>query len=245
MADVVIAASGLTKVYPSQRAGSAALSDVTFEVRANEILAVVGPNAAGKTTLLDLLATTVIPTAGSLTIGGVDAIADAPSVRPWLGYHPSGGRAVYPRLTAIQNLRFFASLYGFCPDEARRRADAALRICGAEGVEEGRIDRLSDGMVARVTLARALLHDPRVLLLDEPARSIDPVQRPAVLRAIRHFVNQPGKAAVLVTHDLSDVFEIADRVAVMKDGRVTHIAKVAAITHDRTILADVSGGDVA
>jgi ABC-2 type transport system ATP-binding protein len=245
MTDVVIAASGLTKVYPSQRAGSAALSDVSFEVRANEILAVVGPNAAGKTTLLDLLATTVVPTAGSLTIGGVDAIANPPSVRSWLGYHPSGGRAVYPRLTAIQNLCFFASLYGFCRDEARRRADAALRICGADQVRADRIDRLSDGMVARVTLARALLHDPRVLLLDEPTRSIDPVQRPALHRAIRRFVNQPGKSSVLVTHDLSEVFEIADRVAVMKDGRVTHLAKVAATSREQMIQADVSGGDVA
>jgi ABC-2 type transport system ATP-binding protein len=241
-ADPLLVADRLTKVFPSQPRGSAAaVSDAGFELRANEVLAILGPNGAGKTTLLDLLATVLTPTSGSLRIAGRDAFAQPQEVRRVIGYVPSGGRSLYPRLTGLQNLRFFASLHGFCPGDALPLAEAAMRLCGAWAARDTRVDRLSDGLVGRLTLARALLHDPSVLLLDEPTRSIDPVGRPSLLRAVLQYVRQPGKGAVFVTHDLDDVFEIADRVAVMKAGRLLAISAVASADATRGLLATAVG----
>jgi ABC-type multidrug transport system ATPase subunit len=218
MADL-LSTDRLTKIFGRTRARGAlaAVQDVTLVLQPNEILGIIGPNGAGKTTLIDLLAGTVAPSSGSFTIDGE------------IGYVPSGGRSLYPRLTALQNLRFLAALHGLCPSDATARAEAALRLCGALDVRHVRVDRLSDGMVGRVTLARAMVHDPQVLLLDEPARSIDPVRRPAVLHVIREYARQPGKGVVMVTHDIDDVFAICDLVASMKDGRIVDVARVASV----------------
>lgn len=238
MTPVVLSARGLTKVFAAARGSrpSAAVSQVTLELRANEILAVVGPNGAGKTTLVDLLATLWAPTSGSLEICGRDALRARHVVRRSIGYLPSGGRSFYPRLTVLENLRFAGALHGVCQPEIEERALAALRLCGAHDLVRTRVDRLSDGLVARVAVARALLHDPAVLLLDEPTRSIDPVHRPVILRALRWFADQPNKGILFVTHDLDDVFDIADRVALMRDGRVVQVSPVAAARRDRVAL---------
>lgn len=213
---MVVSAERLTRIFPAPTGPAAAVSDVSFTVRVNRLLGIIGANGAGKTTLIDLLAGVVAPTSGCARVAGP------------FGYVPSGGRSLYPRLTVMRNLEFFAALQGLCRPEARERADAALRLVGASKVRAVRADRLSDGMSARVNLARALLHDPAVLLLDEPARSIDPVHRPAVLRIVRDFIERPGKAAVMVTHDLDDVFAICDEVAVMQQGRLVSVSAVAA-----------------
>jgi ABC-2 type transport system ATP-binding protein len=234
----VLSTDRLTKVFApvSGPSAIAAVQDVTLDVGDNEIVGIVGPNGAGKTTLIDILAGTIAPTSGSFTIGGGRSSTEA-DVRARIGYGPSGGRSLYPRLTAVQNIRFFSALYGMCPHEATTRAAAALRLVGALDVQHVRVDRLSDGMVGRVSLARALVHDPALLLLDEPMRSIDPVRRPAVLRVVRDYADQPGKAVVMVTHDLDDVFAICDRVATMRDGKIIAVLKVASVRHDRDALA--------
>jgi ABC-type multidrug transport system ATPase subunit len=122
------------------------------------------------------------------------------------------------------------------------RGEAALGLFGAGAVRDVRVDRLSDGMVGRVTLARTLVHDPSLLLLDEPMRSIDPVKRPSVLRVVRQYADQPGKAVVMVTHDLDDVFAICDAVASMKDGRIVDVSRVALAARDREALTRVMEG---
>lgn len=239
----LLAAGRLVKRFPGQPAGSPpALADVTLQLQEGEILAIVGANAAGKTTLVDVLATVVQPDSGTLAIAGHDPRRDPGGVRRRIGYVPAGGRSLYPRLTVVQNLRFFAALHGICGPDADARLAAVLRLCGASDAAETRADRLSDGMSARVALARALLHDPAVLLLDEPARSIDPVHRPMVLRAIRTFVAHPGKAALFVTHDLEDVFAIATRVGVLESGSLVHVAAVAGTSDEaRGVLGRVMG----
>jgi ABC-type multidrug transport system ATPase subunit len=209
--------------------------DVTFELADNEVLGIVGPNGAGKTTLIDLLATVLTPTSGSVFLAGIDAIAGPPAARRLIGYVPSGGRALFPRLTVLDNLRFFASLHGICGETAHVRAHRLLDRCGAAEVAGTRVDRISDGFASRVALARALLNDPALLLLDEPARSIDPVSRPSMLAVLRAFAREPGKAVVMVTHDLGDVFEICDRVAVMRAGQLVSLHDVGG-TADRTRL---------
>lgn len=235
----ILAAHGLTKVFPPPRWTSRpipAVSEATFTVGANEILGIIGPNGAGKSTLIDLLATVLAPTSGSLRIGGCDPRTDPAAARRRIGYVPSGGRSLYPRLTALQNLRFFAALHDGCVSREKSHLDDLLHLCGAADVAGTRADRLSDGFLARVALARALVADPAVLLLDEPARSIDPVSRPGILQVIREYANRTGKAALMVTHDVADVFDICDRVAVMHGGRLTRIEDVAT-GEDRVRLA--------
>jgi ABC-type multidrug transport system ATPase subunit len=217
-AEPVLRADALTRIFAAgagSRAVTSAVVDVTFAVEEHQIVAIVGANGAGKTTLIDLLAGVLAPTSGSLHAAGA------------VGYVPSGGRALYPRLTALHNLQFFGALHGMCPADARERGEALLGLAGAASVAAVRVDRLSDGMIARVSMARALLHDPAVLLLDEPGRSIDPGHRVEFLRMIREYTRRPGKGAVMVTHDIADVFEIADLVGVMQAGRLGRIEKVS------------------
>lgn len=221
---VVVSVERLTRVFPGPNGLATAVSDVSFTLESNRILAVIGANGAGKTTLIDLLAGVVAPTSGRAWAA------------PPFGYVPSGGRSLYPRLTVLHNLEFFAAVQGVCNPEARDRANAALQLVGAAKVGDLRADRLSDGMSARVNLARALLHNPAVLLLDEPARSIDPVHRPSLLRVIHDYARQPGKAAVMVTHDLNDVFEMCDEVAVMVKGRLISISAVASSASEARLL---------
>ncbi len=214
----VLATQGLTRVFRTSRRGAstlAAVAGVSFTLAEHEILAIVGRNGAGKSTLIDLLAGVLAPTAGVVHARGAT------------GYVPSGGRALYPRLTARQNLEFFGALHGICGSDLQSAIDASLRLVGAEQSADTRVDRLSDGLAARVSLGRALLPQPDILLLDEPARSVDLVHRPALLMAVRAYVRQGCRAAVMVTHDIDDVFAICDRVAVMRDGRFDRIDAVA------------------
>lgn len=241
----LIVVEGLGRAFPRRRGAAAveALADVSFAVPANEILGVVGANGAGKTTLLDVLATTVTPTSGTARICDLDVRRQTGAVRRNIGYVPAGARALYPRLTVQRNLEFFAALYGIGGRAAESRIAALLRAMGAEEVAQVRVDRVSDGMIARVALARALLHDPAVLLLDEPTRSIDPMHRPAILRAIRGFVNGPGKAAVMVTHTVEDLFETCDRVAVLRGGRLVEMFPVTR-GRERDLMSRLVPGEV-
>lgn len=228
-APAVLEVSHLSKLFARgrSRAAVAAVTDATFSVGCNEILGVIGPNGAGKTTLIDLLAGVLTPTGGTIRLGD-GSLPDDPGFRRRIGYVPSGGRSLYPRLTAEENLLFFGALHECCRPERVDRVRAVLHVCGAAEASRTRVERLSDGYVARVALARALLHDPAILLLDEPARSIDPIGRPALLQTIRTFINRPGKAAVLVTHDVGDILDICDSVAVMRNGQLAGVQAVAA-----------------
>ena len=242
----IVAAERLTRVFAGARgrAPVEALVDVSFRVEANEILGIVGTNGAGKTTLLEILATTLTPTGGSARIGGADVVHAAHEVRGRIGCVPAGGRSLYPRLSVRQNLKFFAALYGISGDRADARIDESLRCCGALAVERVRVDRVSDGMAARVALARAMLHDPMLLLLDEPDRSIDPLHRPVLLQAIRRFADRPGRAAIIVSHGLDDLAAVCDRVLVLHDGRVARVVELTDSAADRGLIARAIAGEV-
>jgi ABC-2 type transport system ATP-binding protein len=224
----LVAAERLARIFPGARGRGPveALVDVSFRVEVNEVLGVVGANGAGKTTLLDILATTLSPTHGTARIGGFDICGATRAARRLIGHVPAGGRALYPRLTVRQNLKFFAALYGLTGGHADARIAELLQVCDAGAVERVRVDRVSDGMAARVALARAMLHDPMLLLLDEPERSIDPVRRLVLLDVIRRYADRPGRGAIIVTHSLGDPLDICDRVVVLREGRLVQAVDV-------------------
>jgi heme exporter protein A len=187
---------------------------VTFSVAPGEFLTVFGPNGAGKTTLLRMLCGAVKPTRGTVVVGGQD-VAGEDGARRRIGLL-SHQTFLYPGLTAAENLDFYGRLYGL--RDRRARVDAALESVGLRGRSGDRVRTFSRGMQQRLALARTLLHEPRVVLLDEPYTGLDP-HAAAMLRDVLDRLRDGRTTVVLVTHNLSQGLEQADRVVVQVGGK--------------------------
>jgi heme exporter protein A len=210
MAESVVEARGLGKRFSSIRA----LSDVDLEVRSGESLTIFGPNGAGKTTLIKLFSTILEPSAGRLRLFGEEH--PPPTIRRRIGL-VSHGSFLYGDLTAEENLRFYAGLYGVGAN--RSRIAELLSEVGLEAWRGRRLKTFSRGMEQRLALARAFLHDPELLLLDEPYSGLDP-QAVGHLQEILVRFHSRGKAIVLTTHDIGRGLEVCDRAAILRGGRV-------------------------
>jgi ABC-2 type transport system ATP-binding protein len=172
---------------------------VSFEIREGELFGLLGPNGAGKTTTIKMLITLLIPTSGKARVLGRDVVEDAHWVRERIGYVFGGDRGLYERLSALDNLRYFAELYGVDPKRQRARIDELFEMVGLEGREKERVEGYSRGMRQRLHIARGLLHDPPVLFLDEPTIGVDPVGA-RELRATIANLKTAGKTVLLTTH---------------------------------------------
>jgi heme ABC exporter ATP-binding subunit CcmA len=208
----MVAAHGLRKRFGA----SLVLDELSIAVGPGECVALLGPNGSGKTTLLRILATLLRPTAGSLRIGGVDAVARPESARPLIGM-VGHGSYVYEDLTALENLRFWATLSG--QDAAPARLRAALEAVHLEAVAGERARTFSAGMKRRLALARVLLGRPPLLLLDEPFTGLDRQGR-KWLQQLIISLRDDGAAIVFATHSLGGGLELASRVAILADGRL-------------------------
>jgi heme exporter protein A len=193
----------------------AALEDVSFSLEDGGFLVVLGPNGAGKTTLLKTLARLVRPSAGRVWLGGEDWLA-APADRQREIGVLSHATYLYDGLTALENLRFFATLYGLRAGEARARA--ALATVGLEEAADRRVGHLSRGQAQRVAIARAVLHDPLLLLLDEPYAGLDPRAARRLSDAL-DALHAAGRTVILTTHDLARSPAAATRYLVLVEGR--------------------------
>ncbi len=196
-----------------------ALRGVELEVPWGDIVAVLGPNGAGKSTMLRVLGTTVLPDEGYVEVAGHDVVAHPEAARRSLGLVLGEERSWYWRLSGRNNLEFFAALHGLHRSAAVARATEVLRAVDLEGVADRRFDRYSSGMKARLSLARALLHEPPVLCLDEPTRTLDPVAAVAFRSLVRSQADS-GRAVLFTTHDLHEAAAVASRVVVIVAGRV-------------------------
>jgi ABC-2 type transport system ATP-binding protein len=179
----------------------------------------LGPNGAGKTTTIKMLITLLLPTSGSARVLGYDVARDAREVRKRIGYVFGGDRGLYERLSALDNLRYFAELYGIEPRLQRRRIAELLDMVGLTGREKERVEGFSRGMRQRLHIARGLLHDPDVLFLDEPTIGIDPVGA-RELRATIADLKEQGKTILLTTHYMFEADELCDRIAVIAGGEI-------------------------
>jgi ABC-type multidrug transport system ATPase subunit len=196
-----------------------ALRGISFEVARGESVALLGTNGAGKTTLLRILATLLIPTSGSAQLAGYDPVHDAAAVRRHLGYHAGTDLGFYSRLTGRENLRFFGRL-NYCPDSMlqARISELAERF-ELGGVLDRQVRTLSSGTLQRLSLLRALLHQPKVLLLDEPTRSLDAIAASEFRRFLKTEVHlHQGTSILFASHSLSEIEFLADRVVVLREG---------------------------
>ena len=211
-----IAVRGVRKQYGA----TVALDSIDLEIAPGEVVALLGPNGAGKSTLLRILGTTVVPEEGSVLVAGLDAQSDPGGVRRRIGVALGDERSWYWRLTGRRNLEFFAVLSGFSRPAARRRAVALLDEVGLAEAADRRFDGYSSGMKARLSLARALLTEPPVLLLDEPTRTLDPIAAADFRQLALQLAGERGRTMLFATHDLHEAAAVATRVIVLAKGRV-------------------------
>jgi ABC-2 type transport system ATP-binding protein len=210
----------LTKVFKKWGdLGTVAVDGVNLSVPAGSILAILGPNGAGKTTLLRILAGLSLPSSGDVKICGLDVIHEDDRVRGIVGVSLGDDRSLYARLSGRRNLAFFAALHGLSRPEASRRINELGKIL--EIPLDQAIQVSSAGIRQRILIARALLHDPSVLLLDEPTKSLDPASAQGLRGFIRERLAQHlGKTVIIATHNLAEAEALGDEIAIMKQGQI-------------------------
>lgn len=196
-----------------------AIEDLSFEVKRGELFGLLGPNGAGKTTTVKILTTLLTPTSGTARVLGHDVVSEANAIRGRIGFIFGGERGLYWRLSAIDNLRYFGSLYHLDPALTTKRIPALLRLVGLQDRGQERVEGYSRGMKQRLHIARALLHNPEVLFLDEPTIGLDPVGA----REMRELIGKlqaVGKTILLTTHYMFEADLLCQRIAVISKGRI-------------------------
>jgi ABC-2 type transport system ATP-binding protein len=206
----------LVKRYP--RASVNAVDDISFSVRRGEIFGLLGPNGAGKTTTIGVLTTATRPTGGSARIMGIDVTADPMSVKQRIAVVPQQSN-LDRSLRAREILTFHASYHGISRADRHARADELLKELGLGDRGKDKVGRYSGGMAQRLMLARALMHSPDVLFLDEPTNSLDPQSRLFLWERIR-TLNQQGVTTLLTTHNIEEADQLCERVAIMDHGKI-------------------------
>lgn len=209
----------------AQRRAFHAVRDVSFAAQRGEVLGLLGPNGAGKSTLLGILATALVPTRGRVMVAGFDAVARAHEARARLGFL-SGGTGLYDRLTARELLRYFGRLYGLEGAALDGRIGALSDELELAAILDRRTGALSTGNKQRVSIARALIHDPEVAILDEPTTGLDVRAAESMLLVVERLRAQ-GKTVVLSTHHMHEVARLCDRVVLLDVGETRFSGTVA------------------
>jgi ABC-2 type transport system ATP-binding protein len=224
--DAAVQVADLVKRYPGRPAN--AVDGISFAVERGEVFSLLGPNGAGKTTTIGVLTTRVLPTSGSASVAGIDVAADPVTARSRLSVvpqRPNLDRA----LTARQNLVFHAAYHGIGRAERNRRADLLLTQLGLGDRGGDKVDNYSGGMAQRLLIARALMHAPQVIFLDEPSTGLDPQARLFVWDRVREL-RDGGVTVVLTTHDMEEAAALTDRVAIMDHGKLLALDTPRALT---------------
>lgn len=215
----MIQVNSLTKSYVDLRRGRfVALDGVTFSVGAGEILGMLGPNGAGKTTALRILSTVLQPTSGSAMVCGFDCVTQPALVRHHIGFM-SASTAVYDRMTAWEMVEYFGRLYGIGEEQLRERMETLFDRLQMQEIRDVLGSKMSTGMRQKVSIARAIVHDPPVLIFDEATSGLDIFVSRALLDAVAELRDQ-GKCILFSTHIMREAERLCDRVAIMHRGRI-------------------------
>ncbi|MCI4327751.1 MAG: ABC transporter ATP-binding protein [Thermoplasmata archaeon] len=223
-----------------------ALRGVDLDVDHGEIFGLLGPNGAGKTTFTKILSTLLIPTSGSVEVLGLDVVRQAAELRPRIGLVLGGERGLYNRISARENLRYFADIYGVPVVHRDRRIQEVLDRVDLTEAADRRVEEFSRGMKQKLHLARGILHGPEILFLDEPTIGLDPKSARETRKLIRSLVAD-GVTIFLTTHYMFEAEELCQRIAVLSRGRIVARDTVAGLRKlvggDRTIEVEAYGFD--
>lgn len=217
-----IVVNGIHKVFKKGKPDEVrAVDGISFNINKGELFGLLGPNGAGKTTLIKCISTLLIPDSGSVEVGGYDICREPVEVRRHIGVLTGGERSLYWKLTPVENLRYFAALYGVPRKVTKERIGYLLELMGLKDKSKVRVEKLSSGMKQKLSLARVLVHDPPILLVDEPTLGLDPY----FARFIRDFVKNElnkrlKKTILLTTHYMDEADELCERIAFMNRGKI-------------------------
>lgn len=195
-----------------------AVDSVTFQCQPGRVFGLLGPNGAGKTTALRVIATMLKPSSGSFSVGGVDGVADPQGVREKIGFL-TGNTGLYDRLTATEMVRYFADLHGMDRDAFEARKAQLFRALDMEQFAQQRVGQLSTGMRQKVSIARTIIHDPEVVVFDEPTAGLDVMTSRSIVNLIRNC-REEGKTVLFSTHIMGEVQLLCDDIAIIHHGKL-------------------------
>jgi sodium transport system ATP-binding protein len=222
---MTVEVSHLTKYfYDPKRGDFAAVDDISFSCDHGEILGLLGPNGAGKTTTLRMIGTVLTPDSGTVTVEGFDAQTAPQEVRKCLGFL-SAETGLYERLTPREILAYFAELSKYPADAIKARVDQVIKLLHIESFADTRCEKLSTGMKQKVSIARAVVHDPPVVILDEPTSGLDVL----AIQSMHQFIQtckEGGKCVLLSTHIMSEAEKLCDRIAIVYKGKVFALGRL-------------------
>ena len=203
-----------------------AVKDISLKIREGEFFGMLGPNGAGKTTLIKMLCCLVLPNSGTAQVFGHDIVRQEQVVKETVGLVSAEERSFFWRITGRENLRFYAALYHIPTRHADSRINELLDLVGLADDGDTRFQNYSTGMRQKLAIARGLLSEPRLLFVDEPTRSLDPVSAQAVRRFLKEKIAGVGKTVVLATHNLNEAEQLCDRLAIMDHGHLKAVGSV-------------------
>ncbi|WP_312471644.1 ATP-binding cassette domain-containing protein [Neobacillus sp.] len=211
----------VTKKFQDKKKFITALKHVSFSVNVGQVVGLLGENGAGKTTLLRTVATLLTPTEGTVTVAGYDTIKNADEVKKRIGVLFGGETGLYDRLTARENLEYFATLYGLSKHETKVRIDDLSRMFGMRDYLNRKVSGFSKGMRQKVAIARTLIHNPEIILFDEPTTGLD-ITSSNVFRQLVHQLKREGKTIIFSSHVMEEVSLLCDSVAMMHKGELVY-----------------------
>lgn len=215
----VIHTLGLTKIFPGGKNGEVrAVDNVSFTCEAGQVYGLLGPNGAGKTTTLRILSTALRPTSGTAVVNGIDVAQEPQKVRMQIGFL-SGTTGLYGRLTPREMVTYFGRLYGIPKHQIDRRIGEIFAMLDMNAFADTRNDNLSTGMKQKASIARSVVHDPPVMVFDEPTNGLDVMSSRTIVEFIRHCADQ-GKTVVFSTHIMSEAMRLCDKIGIIHQGRL-------------------------
>ncbi len=218
----MIQVKNLAKVFYDRKRGKiTAVNDIDFYCQKGQIFGLLGPNGAGKTTTLRILATMMAPTVGEVLVNGYNVVKEAHKVRQNIGFL-SGETGLYDRFTPWETVRFFGRINGLPEREINDRITQIFHILGMKQFQDVRVDKLSTGMKQKLSIARAIIHNPPVLIFDEPTAGLDVITARVVIEYIREFRNQ-GKCIIFSTHQMHEAEKICDEIAIIHMGKLLSV----------------------
>ena len=233
----MIQVKNLTKVFHDKKRGKiTAVNNIDFHCQRGQIFGLLGPNGAGKTTTLRILATMMAPTSGEVLVNGYNVVKAAHKVRQNIGFL-SGETGLYDRFTPRETIRFFGKINGMSENEIDKRMTQIFQILGMKHFQDVRVDKLSTGMKQKLSIARAIIHNPPVLIFDEPTVGLDVITARVVIEYIREFRDQ-GKCIIFSTHQMHEAEKLCDEIAII------HLGKLLSVGRLENLKKDVPVGDL-